>query len=103
MRRTVDLRQCCEGSLLSRKTGKLDSSPSSGAATSIVVRQLTIIWSSNFHCGKGRESTDRIRRHLGPFGEWKIEHVSIPEMQAADPMLDEALELGGKVVDYTEE
>jgi hypothetical protein len=65
--------------------------------------QLTIIWSSNFHCGKGRESTDRIRRHLGPFGEWKIEHVSIPEMQAADPMLDEALELGGKVVDYTEE
>jgi hypothetical protein len=64
--------------------------------------RLTFVWLSNFHCDKGRESTARIRKHLGPFQDWEIEHVSVPEMSKKDAMLDEALKLGGRLVGIEE-
>ena len=64
--------------------------------------KLTFVWSSNWYRDKGRESTTRIKKHLGPLAEWEIEHISVPTMREQDSMLDEAINLGGKLVDIQE-
>ena len=58
---------------------------------------LRFIWHSEFHKTTGGKRNGEIKKHLGQFRDWPMEHLSLADWAEEDPMLQEALDLGARV------
>ena len=59
---------------------------------------LTLLWHSGWHIRAGRRREAEIRKHLGGLQGCTIVHLALDEFAERDPMLQAALELGGKPI-----
>ena len=59
---------------------------------------LTFLWHSGWHIRAGKQREAEIRKHLGAIKGCTIVHLTLDEFAKRDPMLQVALELGGKPI-----
>ena len=59
---------------------------------------LTFIWRAGWHLRAGKQREAEIRKHLNGLQGCTIVQLTLDEFAKRDPMLQEALELGGKPI-----